>query len=227
MRMSGFRRRRPSETPRTHAAVPALCTKASMRPPVCGPDLVRERMIGDQLIGVVELVGPEGAGLPGDLPCRRDHVSRQRGVHAAAGARDDRQLGAERRHVTAFLDAERVGCHEAEGIAARRADESERNAGAAAGVFDDATAWFQASGSLCGLDHGERHAVLHAPGRVGAFELDQEARAAVRDEAPERHERRAADALQDGRIDPSVFCRSDRPSASRHPEIPCMHLHYM
>jgi hypothetical protein len=41
------------------------------------PDLVRERMIGAQLIGVVELVGPEGAGLPGDLPCRLDHVSRQ------------------------------------------------------------------------------------------------------------------------------------------------------
>src|SRR5215204_4620679 len=81
------------------------------------------------------------------------------------------------------------------------ADEGERNAGAAAGVFDDAPARFQESASLCGLDHGKRHAVLHAPGRIGAFELDQEARAAVRSNAPERHERRAADALQDGRID--------------------------
>jgi hypothetical protein len=41
------------------------------------PDLVGHRMIGAQLIGVVELVGPEGAGPPGDLSRRRDHVSRQ------------------------------------------------------------------------------------------------------------------------------------------------------
>jgi DNA-binding MarR family transcriptional regulator len=82
----------------------------------------------------------------------------------------------------------------------------------------DATAWFQASALLCGLDHGERHAVLHAPGRIGAFELDQEARAAVRDDTPERHERRAADALQDGRIDPLVCRQTCRPCTSRHLE---------
>jgi hypothetical protein len=86
-------------------------------------------------------------------------------------------------------------------IATRRTDESERNAGAAAGILDDPPAGFQAPGPLAGLDHGERHAVLHAAGRIGAFELDQDTRATRRHDARQFEQRRIADALQNGAVD--------------------------
>jgi hypothetical protein len=128
-------------------------------------------------------------------------VARERRVHPAADAGDDRELRAERRHVIALLRAECIGGHDAQRVAARGADEREGNAGAAAGVFDDAAARLEAPRSLRRRDHGQGHAVFHAPGRIGAFDLDQNPRAALRDDAPEREQRRAADALQDGGVD--------------------------
>jgi hypothetical protein len=82
-------------------------------------------MVGGQLVGVVELVGPERAGPFGDLVRGFDHVARQRRVHSAAYAGNDRQFGAERRHVISLFDAERVRCHDAERVPARRADQRE------------------------------------------------------------------------------------------------------
>ena len=59
------------------------------------------------------------------------------------------------------------------------ADQRERDARAAAGVLDDGAARLQAPVGLGGLDHGERHPVLHAAGRILALELQQDARAAA------------------------------------------------
>ena len=166
-----------------------------------GPDLLRHRVIGGELIGVVELVGPEGARSLGDLARGFDHVAGQRRVHAAAGAGDDGQLGAERRHVIALLGAERVGRDDAERIAARGANERKRNAGAAAGVFDDALPGFsrpvRSPASIMasamrsfmlpvGLALSTLIRMRAQPSGTMRLELEQ---------------RRVADAVQDGRVD--------------------------
>ena len=49
--------------PRSDAAVPTLCTKASICAAGLRPDLVGHLVIGGELVGVLHLVGPEAAGL--------------------------------------------------------------------------------------------------------------------------------------------------------------------
>ena len=51
----------PRAMPRSDAAVPTLWTKPSIRPPVCVQISSRHRVIGRELVGVVQLIGPEGA----------------------------------------------------------------------------------------------------------------------------------------------------------------------
>ena len=52
-----------SPVPRSEAAVPTLCTKPVEAPGGPGPDLVGQRVISGELVGVLQLVGPETAGL--------------------------------------------------------------------------------------------------------------------------------------------------------------------
>src|SRR5262249_6000011 len=86
--------------------------------------------------------------------------------------------------------------------------------------------------------HGEGHAVLHAAGRIQAFELDQDPRTTVGDDALELEQRRATDALQDGSVDPrrpvswadcwlphTVIAEGDGDRACRIGH--CMYLHLM
>jgi hypothetical protein len=51
---------------------------------------------------------------------------------------------------------------------------------------------------LGGLDGRARHAVLHAAGRIGRFELQQQPRRAARNDAAELDERGVADAIKCG-----------------------------
>jgi hypothetical protein len=50
----------------------------------------------------------------------------------------------------------------------------------------------QTAGRHRALDHGERHAILHAAGGVVAFELDQHPRAFLGNHAAQLHDGRAA-----------------------------------
>src|SRR5579872_6478610 len=74
-----------------------------------------------------------------------------------------------------------------------RANERQRNTGATAGVFDDSAAGLQPAVRFGSFDHGQRHAIFHAAGRILALELQQNARAA------QCYERRMADAVEDRR----------------------------
>ena len=71
-------------------------------------------------------------------------------------------------------------------------------------VYSTTAARLQPAGALAGLDHGQGHAVLHASGGIDALDLDQDAGAALRDDAPELEQGRAADALQDRCVDAAV-----------------------
>src|SRR6185312_252759 len=70
--------------------------------------------------------------------------------------------------------------------------------GASGGVFHDRAAWRETTVGLGGLDHRERHAVLHAARGVLALDLEQDAGTVRRRDAGERDEGRVADAVQDG-----------------------------
>ena len=106
------------------------------------------------------------------------------------GALDQRELGAERAHVVALLPAEGVGGDDVQRVTLRRADEGERHARAAARVLDYRAAGREPAVALGGLDHRERHAVLHAAGGILVFELDENARAPLRGDPPEWNEPR-------------------------------------
>jgi len=69
---------------------------------------------------------------------------------------------------------------------------------AAAGVLDDVSATLQPAVLLGGLDHGQRHAVLHAAGWVFAFHLEENAGAGAGNNGAERDQRRIADPFKNG-----------------------------
>jgi hypothetical protein len=85
------------------------------------------------------------------------------------------------------------------GVALDCADQRQRDPGAAAGILDHCPARLQASVSLRRLDHGERHPILHAAGRVLAFDFEQDAGAISRHDMAQRDERGSADAVENGR----------------------------
>ncbi len=91
--------------------------KQSTRPFVCVQISSRHRVIRADLIGVVQLIGPETSGLLLNHARRLDHVARQLRGHAAAVARHDGQLGAEDAHVIQLLARERVGADDVQRIA--------------------------------------------------------------------------------------------------------------
>src|SRR5690349_19672127 len=77
------------------------------------------------------------------------------------------------------------------------ADESKRHARAAAGVFDDCATGLQASVCLWRLDHGERHAVLHAACRVLALEFEENPGAVGWHDIAQSQKRSVADRVED------------------------------
>ncbi len=167
------------------------------RPSVCDPDLVGHLPIGGELVHVLHLVGPKGPGFARNDARRRDHVAGQLLGHASALARHDLKLCSEASHVIELLPRESIGRHDMQRIALHGADEGERYPGTAARVFDDRSAGPEASIGLGRFDHGERHAVLHASGRVLALDLQKDAGAACRRQRAERQERGPPDAAED------------------------------
>ena len=84
-----------------------------------------------------------------------------------------------------------------QGMTPNRADQGQGDAGAAAGVFDDRAAGHEAPVRHGRVDHGERHAVLHAAGRVLALQLQEDAGAVAGHDVAQRQQAGVADALQD------------------------------
>ena len=106
-------------------------------------------------------------------------------------------LRAQDPHMVELLPGEGIRGHDVQRIALHRADEGQRDAGAAAGVFDDGAARRQAPVRLRRFDHGERHAVLHAAGGILVFQLQQDAGAVPGHDVAQGHQRGVADAVQD------------------------------
>src|SRR3546814_3481666 len=69
-------------------------------------------MIGGELILIVELVGPIGAGVLGDAARRLDHVSRQLAGHPSAFAGNDREPRAQQPHMVELFAREGVRSEE-------------------------------------------------------------------------------------------------------------------
>ena len=85
--------------------------------------------------------------------------------------------------------------YDVERVALHRAYQLEGDSRAAAGIFDDRAARLQSSIGLGRLDHRQRHAILHAAGRILAFELQQDASSVGGDDMAQRQQRRVADGV--------------------------------
>src|SRR5829696_8698603 len=88
-------------------------------------------------------------------------------------------------------------------MAFHRADQRQRNAGAAAGIFHDGTVRPQAPVGLRRFDHGKCHAVLHAAGRVLTFKLQQDTTVVCGNNFAQGHQGGAADAVENGFLQPA------------------------
>jgi len=122
-------------------------------------------------------------------------------------------LGAEQGKHLAPLDRHRFRHHQREFVAARRGDESERDAGVAGSRFDDhAASRSDAPLRLERVDHRYADAVLDAGDRVEELELGQQvgAHAAFACDAVDPDQRRLADGLGDRRIDAAAAERPRR-----------------
>ena len=98
-------------------------------------DLFAEDVIGQELVGIVQLIGPKGAGCIGYLSRALDHLASERLVHLAVVAPDDRQVGAVGSHMPSLLNTEGVGRHNIQRVAFDGTDKCQRNACAAGRVF--------------------------------------------------------------------------------------------
>jgi len=83
------------------------------------------------------------------------------------------------------------------GQALHGANQRQRNASAAAGVFDERAAGSETPVGPGGLDHGERHPVLHAAGRILALHLEKDAGSIGWNHLPQSDQRRVSDAVED------------------------------
>jgi hypothetical protein len=79
------------------------------------PDLLGDRVVGSELVGVVQLIRPEAPRLRRDGAGGRDHVPSGRLGHPAALARHHVQLGTQHLHVVELLAGEHVGRDNAQG----------------------------------------------------------------------------------------------------------------
>ena len=94
-------------------------------------------VVGGKLVAIVELIGPVASGVLGDDACGFDHVAGKLLGHASAVAGEDFEARAEDAHVVELLSGESIGADDVKGVALHGADQRQRDAGAAAGVFDD------------------------------------------------------------------------------------------
>ena len=161
------------------------------------PHLLRERGIPLGRVRVVELVGVETARLGTELGGLGDHPLDQLLGGLASFARELHHRRAERPHVVALLAAEGVRRDERDGDSASRAHERERGTGTPSCVLHDSSRWLQASTSDGAIDDRERHAVLHAPGRVAGLDLHQHASEPVRYDATELDQRGTTNCFED------------------------------
>jgi hypothetical protein len=86
------------------------------------PDLLAQRQVARDRVGVAELVAPPVAGLLAEPARRGDHLLDQRLGDALVVAGHVRDVRAERLHRDALLVAERVGEDDLEVVAQGRAD---------------------------------------------------------------------------------------------------------
>ena len=155
-------------------------------------------MVGDD-VRVVELIGRVVARPAGELRCPRDHVVDvlRRHFRPALHGGNDIELGTQRSHQLEALLGEAIGHHDQRAVALRSTDERKRGPGAPAGVLDDSVAGRDQTVALRTLDHRERHAVLHRPGRILVLEL-QPKLGPIRGPAPvQANQRRVANRPED------------------------------
>ena len=100
------------------------------------------------------------------------------------------------RITTRRSDAHRLGHREHDAVAARGADERERDAGVAARPLDDRAAGLELAGRLGGVDDRDADAVLHAAAGVVELELAEHGGVGSVGDPVEAHERRASDRLR-------------------------------
>ena len=139
--------------------------------------------------GIVELLEHVAVGRFGE-----DLLGLGDGAVHAVGARGEDNFGAESKKQHAALEAHGLGHGEDELVALHRGDESQTDAGIAAGGLDeDGFAGVNFSLLLGGFDHGEADAVFHAVDGVSAFELGDNASVGAGGDAIKLHERGIAD----------------------------------
>jgi hypothetical protein len=136
------------------------------------PDFGREPRIRPQLIGVTHLVCPVASCTFGNDTGLFDHVLCQLLRHLPAITRNDGQLSPENAHVIKFLARECIGGHDIEGMTLHRADQRQRHTRAPASIFHHRAASRKAAIDFGRFNHGERHAILHAAGRILVLELE-------------------------------------------------------
>src|SRR5712672_4795099 len=157
------------------------------------PDLRSRGLLVDSRIGgIFELLRQqEFAGVRGGQFFRLGN----RPLHAL-GTRGQNQLGAECSQYLAPLHGHGLGHGQNASIAARGRGIGERNAGIAAGGFDDGHSRFQGAALFGVPHHGRADAALHRVGWIAALDLGKDGRAAARVEAVDSDQRRAADGFR-------------------------------
>ena len=136
--------------------------------------------------------------------------------HSLRRRRQD-EFGAEQRQHLAPFDRHRFRHHQNQFVAARRGDESQRNAGIAGGRLDKhAASGRDLSLRLQSVDHRHADTILDAGDRIEELELGQEMRADALflGDSIEPDDRRVADRLGDRIID-APSAGNARPSAAR------------
>ena len=122
------------------------------------------------------------------------------GVLHAAAARGQHQLGAIGAHGLGALQTQIFGHHQNHAVALDSSHHRQRNAGVAAGGFNQGIARLDVAALLRPLDHRQRRAILDRTGRVVALELAQQhvaLRRAGATQPLQGNQRRAANTLFD------------------------------
>jgi len=150
------------------------------------------------------MAGQEPAVGLGEFDCLGHHP------HAAFRCRCDRDLGAEKAHQLAPLDAERLRHRDDERIALLGAHHRQADAGVAARRFDHRLARLELAGRLGVLDHPEGQPILDRAQGIEGLDLDREAHIPRRQLADPDH-RGVADRLEDVvELPTHGFLRGDR-----------------
>src|SRR6516165_2540002 len=135
-------------------------------PAKIGNDLARRRArMHIRISLILELTREEPTVSFGELSRFYYHA------HATECSRRKHNLGAEKAHKLAPLDAERRRHRDDQRIAFLRAHHSEANSGIAARGLDNCLARFQLSGALGSLNNAKGETVLHGTERIECFNL--------------------------------------------------------